>query len=104
MFDNPLLNCFNLNRAARPLRPFLILGRPMGEAQRSCIDAFDFPEDFRLLARIENPYAGVYARSFGGPGMEVVAVYAPRVLPARSTTPDASASSTWERSAGRNPP
>ena len=104
VFDRPLLNCFNLNRSERPLRPYLVLGRPMHESQQSCIDAFDFPEDFRLLARLPNPYAPVYARWFGGPGMEEVSLYAPLDAPVRATRPDASVSSTEERSGGRNAP
>lgn len=77
VFDNPWLNCFHLERAELDRTPFLVLGRPMSEAQRACIEAFDFPADFRLVQTLRFPYEEVYA-SFGGRGISHVSLYAPR--------------------------
>lgn len=76
MFHSEELNCFNLNRAEFAKLPFLVLGREMTEAQRSCIEVFDFPADFRLVRSFVFPYEAVY-RGFGERGLTDVYLYAP---------------------------
>jgi len=77
MFDKPLFNCFNLNRAPLATSPFLILAQPMAAEQRDCIAAFRFPDQFRALRALRNPYEDVYA-SFGAPGFSHVQLFAPK--------------------------
>jgi hypothetical protein len=76
VFDNPRLNCFNVNRFYRK-PPYLILGRPMLREQADCIEAFSFPDDFRPLRSVRFPYEAVYA-DFGAADFTHVHLYAPR--------------------------
>ncbi len=76
LFDNPRLNCFNVNRFYHA-PPYLILGRPMSAEQAACLQVFSFPDDFRLLGSVRFPYDGVYWR-FGARGLAFVHLYAPR--------------------------
>ncbi len=71
------LNCFNLDRAGFDGPPYLILGRPMQPAQRACLEAFRFPDDFVLLRELRFPYDEVYA-GFGLHGLTHVSIYGPR--------------------------
>lgn len=76
LFDNPRLNCFNVNRLY-DAPPYLILGRPMSAAQAACLDAFAFPGDFRELRSVRFPYEAVY-EDFGAHDFSHVHLYAPR--------------------------
>jgi hypothetical protein len=76
VFDNPRLNCLNVNRLYRA-PPFLILGRPMSRAQAACLRAFAFPDDFRKVRSVRFPYEAVYA-DFGAVDFTHVHLYAPR--------------------------
>lgn len=82
MFDAVALNCWALNRADAAAPPFLILGQDMSLPQRACIEAFDFPRDFRLVATLRNPYEDAIAYHFGGPPMPYVQLFAPAGPPA----------------------
>jgi len=76
-FDKPELNCFNIDRARYPGRPFLLLGRPIPEAQRRCLRSLDLEDGYRLAAQIAFPYRDVY-ESFDAPTFTHLYVYAPR--------------------------
>jgi len=75
---NPELNCFLINRADHSVAPFVLIAEPLGDAQRECIDAFDFPGDFERVGAIANPYEDVYPAFFDGNKLPLVFVYAPR--------------------------
>ena len=77
MFDRPLLNCFEINRATHPARPYLILGRPMHVEQQACLHAFAFPDDFELIRTVSNPYEDVYT-GFGRPDLSHVQLWKPK--------------------------
>ena len=78
LFDRPAFNCWAVNRTAGEPPPFLILGQDMSVAQASCIEAFDFPGDFRSLGTLRNPWERAIPQFFGGPPMPYVQIFAPR--------------------------
>jgi hypothetical protein len=80
MFDRPRFNCFFIDHAGLASPPYLILGRPMSLEQQACIRSFDFPDQFRRVRALRNPYESVYA-GFGAPGFSHVLLYAPDGAP-----------------------
>ncbi|RIL04850.1 MAG: hypothetical protein DCC71_12520 [Proteobacteria bacterium] len=76
-FDKAAQNCWAIERAALEEPPFLLLGQDMLLAQHACIRAFAFPEQFRLVAALRNPYEAAIRYFFGGPPMPYVRVFAP---------------------------
>lgn len=76
-FDKPAQNCWAIERAKLDERPFLILGQDMLVEQHACIRAFAFPEEFRLVATLRNPYEAPIRYFFGGPPMPYLRVFAP---------------------------
>jgi hypothetical protein len=76
-FDRVAMNCFNLNRSGLAAPPWLVLGREPSEAQRACVEVFDFERDFRPLRTLRFPYEEAYA-GFGGHGISHVTLFAPR--------------------------
>lgn len=76
-FDKPEQNCWAIERAEPGEPPFLILGQDMLVEQHACIHAFAFPEDFRLVAALRNPYEAPIRYFFGGPPMPYLRVFAP---------------------------
>ena len=75
--DKPAQNCWAIERAPEAATPFLLLGQDMLLEQHACIRAFAFPEDFRLVAVLRNPYEGAIRYFFGGPPMPYLRVFAP---------------------------
>ena len=71
------LNCLAIRRAALEGPPFLILGQPMLREQAACFEGFRFPDDFRDLGVLGNPYERVHPRFFGGPRFPYVHLYGP---------------------------
>jgi hypothetical protein len=47
-------------------------------AQHACIRAFEFPEQFRRVAVLRNPYEAPIRYFFGAPPMPYLQVFAPR--------------------------
>lgn len=82
-FDRAEQNCWAINRAGRDEVPFLILGRDMSLEQRACIRTFRFPEEFRSLGALRNPYEQAIPYFFGGPPMPYVQLFAPRTSASR---------------------
>jgi hypothetical protein len=76
-FDKPAQNCWAIERAGRDELPFLILGQDMSLEQHACIRAFAFPEDFRLVGALRNPYEAPIRYFFGGPPMPYLQLFAP---------------------------
>jgi hypothetical protein len=76
-FDKPAQNCWAIERGTHDELPFLILGQDMLVEQHACIRAFAFPEQFRLVAAVRNPYEAPIRYFFGGPPMPYVRVFAP---------------------------
>src|SRR5690606_9370817 len=76
-FARPAFNCWAIARARLDRTPFLILGQEMSLEQHACIEAFDYPDDFRHVRTLANPYARAIPYFFGGPEMPYVHVLAP---------------------------
>lgn len=76
-FDKPTQNCWAIERTIGDEVPFLILGQDMLIEQRECIRAFSFPDDFRFVGAVRNPYEAPIRYFFGGPAMPYVRVFAP---------------------------
>ncbi len=77
-FDRPEQNCWAIARAGDGEVPFLILGKDMSHEQHTCIRAFQFPQEFRSLGTLNNPYELAIRYFFGGPSMPYVELFAPR--------------------------
>ena len=78
MYDNPAFNCFLLNRTELERPPFVLLGKPMSEAQRGCLEAFDLDAGFELVGVLRNPYGSVYTYFFNARALPDLFVHAPR--------------------------
>lgn len=76
-FDKPAQNCWALERAKLDRPPFLLLGQDMLAAQHACIRSFEFPEQFRRVAVLRNPYEAPIRYFFGAPPMPYLQVFAP---------------------------
>jgi hypothetical protein len=77
VFDRPAQNCWTIERAALSEPPFVLLGQDMLIEQRDCIRAFRFPEDFRFVGALRNPYEAPIRYFFGGPPMPYLRIFAP---------------------------
>lgn len=78
-FDRDAQACWAIERAHEERPPFLILGQDMTIGLRDCIRSFSFPDDFRRLAVLANPYEFAIPYFFGGPPMPYVQVFGPVV-------------------------
>jgi hypothetical protein len=76
-FDRTEQNCWAIERAGDDGLPFLILGQDMSLQQVACIRRFRFPQDFRPLGGLRNPYELAIPYFFGGPPMPYVQLFAP---------------------------
>jgi hypothetical protein len=76
-FEKTAQNCWAIERAGRGALPFLLLGQDMSLAQHDCIHAFAFPEQFRFVGAVQNPYETAMRYFFAAPPMPYVRVFAP---------------------------
>jgi len=79
--DKPEQNCWAIARADLRDPPFLLFGLDMSVEQHACIHAFAFPQDYRLVAALQNPYEAPIRYFFGGQPMAFVRLFAPRRPP-----------------------